>query len=79
MPDTHRCAAITLKRMLPPVIIAVPPSASPLLEGTAGYVTEGQWVAASCNSAPALPPPALTFYINDRPVESLTYFSFYLF
>ncbi|XP_045102435.1 uncharacterized protein LOC123498933 [Portunus trituberculatus] len=50
------------------LVVIVPPSASPLLQGTAGYVAEGQWVDASCNSAPALPPPALAFYINDRPV-----------
>ncbi|XP_063869638.1 uncharacterized protein LOC135105437 [Scylla paramamosain] len=52
------------------LVVIVPPSASPLLQGTAGYVTEGQWVAATCNSAPALPPPALAFYINGHPVMS---------
>ncbi|XP_071539249.1 uncharacterized protein [Panulirus ornatus] len=48
--------------------VIVPPSGSPLMQGTAGEVKEGQWVSAQCESAPATPPPNLTFYINQKPV-----------
>ncbi|XP_042884028.1 uncharacterized protein LOC122260708 [Penaeus japonicus] len=46
----------------------VPPTGLPVLRGTSGIVTEGQWIAAECDSAPALPTPALAFFINHTPV-----------
>ncbi|XP_069193642.1 uncharacterized protein [Procambarus clarkii] len=48
--------------------VIVPPSGSPSLRGTAGVVAEGEWVAATCVSPPALPAPDITFYINQKPV-----------
>ncbi|XP_063598687.1 uncharacterized protein LOC134775157 [Penaeus indicus] len=50
------------------VHVVVPPTGLPVLHGTSGVVTEGQWVAAECDSAPALPTPSLAFFINKTPV-----------
>ncbi|XP_069996603.1 uncharacterized protein [Penaeus vannamei] len=48
--------------------VVVPPTGLPALHGTSGVVTEGQWIAAECDSAPALPTPSLAFFINKTPV-----------
>ncbi|XP_037798121.1 uncharacterized protein LOC119593262 [Penaeus monodon] len=50
------------------VHVVVPPTGLPVLHGTSGVVTEGQWIAAECDSAPALPTPSLAFFINKTPV-----------
>ncbi|XP_047478470.1 uncharacterized protein LOC125031630 [Penaeus chinensis] len=50
------------------VHVVVPPTGLPVLQGTSGVVTEGQWIAAECDSAPALPTPSLAFFINKTPV-----------
>ncbi|KAG7162849.1 putative beaten path Ic-like, partial [Homarus americanus] len=48
--------------------VVAPLSGSPVLRGTAGVVSEGEWVAGHCESPPATPTPRISFYVNHTPV-----------
>ncbi|XP_032454102.1 uncharacterized protein LOC100679863 isoform X2 [Nasonia vitripennis] len=52
------------------VSVAILPQKNPVLDGVQNHYQIGEYLDATCTSAPSLPPAELTFYLNNQEMPS---------